>query len=85
MWRPRGALALGSWDDLLAQIDKETVVSGEIDAEGHRLLGQAKRPARAASGAAALRRAGYLAEVAWARLRAGEVDDPFTVTPIYLQ
>ncbi len=85
IWRPRGKLSLGGWDDLLAQIDKETVISGEIDAEGCRLLSLTERPARAATGAAALRRAGYLAEVAWARLRAGEADDPFTVTPIYMR
>jgi hypothetical protein len=32
-----------------------------------------------------LRRAGYLAELGWARLRAGRTDDPVTLAPIYLQ
>jgi tRNA threonylcarbamoyladenosine biosynthesis protein TsaB len=38
-----------------------------------------------ASPAASLRRAGYLAELGWARLAAGQTDDPTTLTPIYLQ
>jgi len=38
-----------------------------------------------ASPAASLRRAGYLAELGWARLAAGQTDDPATLTPIYLQ
>ncbi|MCZ7542092.1 MAG: tRNA (adenosine(37)-N6)-threonylcarbamoyltransferase complex dimerization subunit type 1 TsaB [Anaerolineae bacterium] len=84
MWRPRGKLALGGWDDLIAEVEKETVVSGEIDPEGRRRLSETDRPVRAASGALALRRAGHLAEIAWARLRADATDDPFTVTPIYL-
>lgn len=90
MWRPRGKLALGAWDDLLAQIERATVVSGEIDDEGYRLLSQTARPVQIAPGAAALRRAGFLAEIAWARLRADKAesrrlgDDPYTVTPIYL-
>ena len=83
-WRPRGALMLGAWADLLAQVQREVVVAGEVDDEGRRLLSESGLPVRVAAGAAALRRAGFLAEVGWARLRAGHADDPFTVTPIYL-
>ncbi len=32
-----------------------------------------------------MRRAGYLAELAWARYEAGGRDDPATLSPIYLQ
>jgi tRNA threonylcarbamoyladenosine biosynthesis protein TsaB len=83
-WRPRGELMLGSWKQLLARIERETLVSGEIDAAGREILSHTRRPVRVAPGAASLRRAGYLAEAAWARVRAGDTDDPFTVTPIYL-
>ena len=34
--------------------------------------------------ALAMRRSGYLAEMAWTRLMAGEADEPATLTPIYL-
>ena len=32
-----------------------------------------------------MRRGGYLAELGWTRLEAGEADDPATLSPIYLQ
>jgi len=32
-----------------------------------------------------LRRAGFLAELGWQRLKDGRADDPATLTPIYLQ
>jgi tRNA threonylcarbamoyladenosine biosynthesis protein TsaB len=35
--------------------------------------------------AARLRRAGFLAEIAWQRLLRGESDDPATLVPLYLQ
>ena len=37
-----------------------------------------------ASPASCLRRAGYLAELGWQRLKRGEADDPATLSPIYL-
>jgi len=37
------------------------------------------------SPAAAARRAGYLAELAWQRFTAGEADDLTSLSPIYLQ
>ena len=37
-----------------------------------------------ASPASSLRRAGYLAELGYERLERGEVDDPATLSPIYL-
>ncbi|MFN2109448.1 MAG: tRNA (adenosine(37)-N6)-threonylcarbamoyltransferase complex dimerization subunit type 1 TsaB, partial [Anaerolineae bacterium] len=30
-----------------------------------------------------LRRAGFLADIAWPRLRAGQTDDPATLQPLY--
>jgi len=38
-----------------------------------------------ASPALSMRRAGYLAELAWQRFSAGERDELFSLTPIYLQ
>ena len=38
-----------------------------------------------ASPAAGLRRAGYLAELGWQRLKAGDTDDPASLSPIYLR
>jgi hypothetical protein len=60
------------------------VFAGEIDETGCALLDASERPLTRLSGALALRRAGFLAELAWARVNAGDTDDPAAVTPIYL-
>lgn len=74
------AHALGAdWEDAVC-------VCGELSAEERHIL-QTRLGARVelASPAASLRRAGYLAELGWARLRAGQTGDPATLAPIYLQ
>ena len=58
---------------------------GEIAPQGAALLRQrVGERALIASPAASLRRAGYLAELAWERLQRGEGDDLATLSPIYL-
>jgi len=66
---------------------QETVrVCGELNAEErHELKKRLGARVELASPAASLRRAGYLAELGWARLRAGQVDAPATLAPIYIQ
>jgi tRNA threonylcarbamoyladenosine biosynthesis protein TsaB len=84
-WTPDGEGEITGWENLIAQVDQETLFAGEIDDNGHTLLDATERPVRIAPGAAALRRAGYLAEIAWARVEADDTDDPITITPIYLR
>jgi tRNA threonylcarbamoyladenosine biosynthesis protein TsaB len=62
-----------------------TLFCGDIDAEVRGALQQQLGArARFPSPAAALRRAGYVAEIAWRRLQAGDVDDLAALEPIYL-
>ena len=84
---PQGEMALvesALWEpDLSAAV----LLTGEIDAalterllalpEGHNLT--------ITSPAASLRRAGFLAELAWHRLQRNDVDDLDTLSPIYMQ
>jgi tRNA threonylcarbamoyladenosine biosynthesis protein TsaB len=69
----------------LADVSEPILFSGEIllpNADRLRtLLGDRFT---LASPALRLRRAGVLAEIAWARWQAGQVDDPATLSPIYL-
>jgi tRNA threonylcarbamoyladenosine biosynthesis protein TsaB len=59
------------------------IVTGEID---DALAGElAARGVRVARGAAAVRRAALLAELAWLRLQAGSADDPNSLVPLYLR
>jgi tRNA threonylcarbamoyladenosine biosynthesis protein TsaB len=62
-----------------------TLFCGEIDPTGAQALATPGELAVLLPAAARLRRAGFLAEVAWRRLNRGEADDPATLTPIYLQ
>lgn len=63
-----------------------TCVCGELTAEDRRdLRKRLGALVELASPSDALRRAGYLAELGWARLNAGQTDDPATLVPIYLQ
>jgi tRNA threonylcarbamoyladenosine biosynthesis protein TsaB len=83
-WLPQGQAVITSWDRQLAAITHETLIAGEIDAAGRAALDATERLVRIAPGADALRRAGFLAEIAWSRIEAGDIDQAATVTPIYL-
>jgi tRNA threonylcarbamoyladenosine biosynthesis protein TsaB len=66
--------------------EETTRVCGELSAEErHDLQKRLGRRVELASPAASLRRAGFLAELGWARLHRGQSDDPATLAPIYIQ
>lgn len=83
-WMPAAPAEIASWESLINGVEHETLFAGEIDDAGHLLLDATEQPVRIAPGAVALRRAGFLAEIAWARVDADEIDEATTVTPIYL-
>lgn len=85
-WQRTSDYALVSADDLLASLREPTFICGELDAHLVEVLraGAAER-AVIASPALSMRRAGYLAELAWQRFSAGERDDLPSLAPIYLQ
>ncbi|HEX9370166.1 MAG TPA: tRNA (adenosine(37)-N6)-threonylcarbamoyltransferase complex dimerization subunit type 1 TsaB [Roseiflexaceae bacterium] len=73
----------------LAEVAAETtgraLFCGDVDADVQAALReQLGNRASFPSPAAAMRRPGYLAELAWQRLRAGDADDLATIEPIYL-
>ncbi len=71
-------------DGLAALIDEPTLVCGELPFEQLGAWRLAAPAARSASPARGARRAGFLAEIAWARLLAGEHDELATLEPIYV-
>lgn len=83
-WTAAAPAAITTWDALASALRQPTLVAGEIDTAGRNHLTRAGILARLAPGAVGLRRAGFLAEIAWARVRAGATDDPDTIAPIYL-
>lgn len=70
---------------LLPQLQPPLLFVGELSPADKASLTQAwGADAHIVSPARAVRRAGALAELAWQRLQAGDVDDQVTLSPIYL-
>ena len=84
-WRASEEPYLTTWESLARSIDTPTVFCGEIDLVGVEILATIRDVAQLLPAAARMRRAGFLADLAWQRLHAGETDDPAALTPIYLQ
>lgn len=75
---------LTTFKALAAQINEPAWCTGEIDQQGAQILQRGSRQmAQVVSVALRLRRAGYLAELAAARLAAGERVDPDSLEPLY--
>jgi tRNA threonylcarbamoyladenosine biosynthesis protein TsaB len=60
-------------------------VSGEMTPDERRILSRKRKNVILASPAQSLRRPSFLAELAWQRWQAGQIDDPVTLSPFYLQ
>jgi len=82
-WRMQGEARVLDWAALAAEIVEPAVVCGEVDAAGHEALRKLKGRVTLASPAQSLRRAGWLAEIGWERLRRQRFDDPMTLAPLY--
>jgi tRNA threonylcarbamoyladenosine biosynthesis protein TsaB len=83
-WRNIEAPVTVSWAELGSRLQMPTQVSGEITPDGYEALAALGARVWIAPGAFALRRAGFLAQIAYDRLANGKVDDPATLSPIYL-
>ena len=86
-WAAQEAPALSTLPALANTVVRPMMFVGEISPVDQAALTQWIGRARASflPPALSLRRAGYLAELAWTRYRAGEADDLATLSPIYLQ
>ena len=82
-WQASAPAVITDWERLLDGLPADTLIAGEVDEAGRERIAATGR-GRVAPGAVNLRRAGFLAEIAWERLRHGHADDPRTLTPIYL-
>lgn len=84
-WQMADAPYNTTWDELLDGIDSPVVLAGEISPQAMKRIRSAGKGLRAVRAVDRVRRAGYLAEVAWKRLRKGNVDNAAALTPIYLR
>ncbi|MCL4559639.1 MAG: tRNA (adenosine(37)-N6)-threonylcarbamoyltransferase complex dimerization subunit type 1 TsaB [Chloroflexi bacterium] len=83
-WKAAEPARVMQVDDLAQQIHKPTLVCGELTAEERQQLARKRKNGILATPAQSVRRPAFLAELAWKRWRAGRVDDPVAVSPIYL-
>lgn len=74
-----------TWAELLADLEPPVTFAGEFDRGALKQIRGAGRGFQAVAPAQRVRRAGYLAEIAWRRLKRDDVDDPAALTPLYLR
>lgn len=83
-WKARGEAEIATVEDLSRAIHKPTLIAGELNAEERQILARKRKNALLLSPAAALRRPAFLAEMAWLKWQAGQVDEVISLAPIYL-
>jgi tRNA threonylcarbamoyladenosine biosynthesis protein TsaB len=83
-WSAVGPPRIMDIQTLAHSIHSPTLVCGELTEEERATLARKRKNVLLATPAQSLRRPSFLAELAWKRWQAGEVDDPVMLSPIYL-
>ncbi len=83
-WKSTGKAETLTALELNRRIHGITWVCGELTEDEQRLLARKRRNVILASPAQSVRRPAVLAEMGWRRLQAGQIDNPATLSPIYL-
>jgi tRNA threonylcarbamoyladenosine biosynthesis protein TsaB len=82
-WQAETGVQIVTWHEFAEQISLPAIVVGEIDPVGREALRPLFGRVEIPDPALHLRRAGYLADIAWRRLRANQVDAPSALLPLY--
>ncbi len=82
-WQAEGGVRSGTVDELFEGIGSPAIIAGEIHPEDRRKFSR-KKKITLASPAYCMRRPSVLAELAWARWQADDVDDAASLAPVYL-
>ncbi len=83
-WQAEGPAQVTTVEALAESIRGPTLVVGELDSAERQRLARKRKWVRLASPAQSVRRPALLAELAWKRHQAGQVDDVLSLAPIYL-
>lgn len=83
-WVPVGDIEVLTPRELLGRVRKTTYICGELSQTDRRILSRKHKKVILASPAQSLRRPGFLAELGWRRWQSGAVDDPASLSPIYI-
>lgn len=83
-WQSDHRLVVTTAIDLSQEITSPTMICGELTEAERHVLGRKWKKVMISSPAASLRRPSFLAEIAWKRWKNNQVDNPETLSPIYL-
>ena len=83
-WQPTQNVEVLTLPELVQKIQQPTLVCGELTKEDRLFLAGEQAESHLASPSQSLRRPSFLAEMAWKRWKAGQVDDPASLAPVYL-
>lgn len=83
-WQSYGEITVQTCEALAQHIHKPTMVCGELAAEERQLLARKRKNVILTTPAQSLRRPSFLAELAWEKWQAGQIDDPVKLAPLYL-
>jgi tRNA threonylcarbamoyladenosine biosynthesis protein TsaB len=83
-WQVQGGVKGMTVDELAEQIEHPTHIAGELTAEDRSRLSRKRTNILLASPVYCVRRPSFLADLAWARWKNNDVDDPASLAPIYL-
>ncbi|HHE72291.1 MAG TPA: tRNA (adenosine(37)-N6)-threonylcarbamoyltransferase complex dimerization subunit type 1 TsaB [Chloroflexi bacterium] len=84
-WTADGGVQVVAWSEFVDRIELPSIVVGELHPEGREALRPLYGRIEIPQPAWHLRRAGFLADLAWVRLRASQTDAPSTLLPLYTQ
>jgi tRNA threonylcarbamoyladenosine biosynthesis protein TsaB len=83
-WFAAGELQNFTAESLSEHLSEPTLICGELAEEDRLTLRRNRKLALLSTPAWSVRRPAFLAELAWKRWQAGDVDDPAQLAPIYL-
>jgi tRNA threonylcarbamoyladenosine biosynthesis protein TsaB len=83
-WQAQEPAKVMTVDELSKQIHSPTLICGELGSEDRHTLARKRKNVILARPVECLRRPSYLAEIAWERWQAGQVDALSSLAPIYL-
>lgn len=82
-WQAETGVQVVAWGKFAGQLELPAIVVGEIEPAGREALRPLYGRVEIPQPARHLRRAGYLADIAWQRVRASQVDAPSALLPLY--
>ncbi len=83
-WTSNAPIRVATSNELATEINKPTLIFGEMSQEDHQHLGRKWKNVILSSPAFSVRRPAILAELACQRWQAGQTDNIVTLTPIYV-